>query len=86
MCQYFSKTEDQCSQAMKQAAKEAFENNMHHHDTMKRIAKAYLSNREYSVQEGLYHIFPELNLGRIVQAVYFVNTNLREERVLTITF
>ena len=29
MCQYFSKTEDQCSQAMKQAAKEAFENNMH---------------------------------------------------------
>ena len=24
MCQYFSKTEDQCSQAMKQPAKEAF--------------------------------------------------------------
>ena len=44
LCQYFPKTEDQCSQAMKQAAKEAFENNMHHHDTMKTIAKAYLSN------------------------------------------
>ena len=29
MFQYFSKTEDQCSQAMKQAAKEAFENNIH---------------------------------------------------------
>ena len=38
MCQYFSKTEDQCSQEMKQTTKEAFENNMHHHD-MKTIAK-----------------------------------------------
>ena len=38
MCQYFSKTEDRCSQAMKQAAKEAFKNNMYHHDTMKTIA------------------------------------------------
>ena len=37
-----SKSEDQCSQALKQASKEAFENNMHHHDTMKTIAKAYL--------------------------------------------
>ena len=42
MCQYFSETESHCSQVMKQAAKEAFENNMHHHDTMKKIAKAYL--------------------------------------------
>ena len=60
MLQYFSKTEDRCSQAMKQAAKEVFENNMHHHDTMKLIAKAYLSNQECSVQEAVYHILPEL--------------------------
>ena len=39
ICQYFSKTEDQCTQAMKQAAKEVFENNMHHHDTMKQLRK-----------------------------------------------
>ena len=39
-----SKSEDQCSQALKQASKEAFENNMHHHDTMKTIAKAYLKS------------------------------------------
>ena len=63
MYQCFSKTEDQCSQVMKQAAKEAFEKNMHHHDTMKTIAKAYLSNRECSVQEAVYHISPELKLG-----------------------
>ena len=57
VCQYFSKTEDRCSQDMKQAAKEAFENNMPHHDTMKTIEtidKAYLSNRECSVQEAVY--------------------------------
>ena len=81
MCQYFSKTEDQCSQAMKQAAKEAFENNMHHHDTMKTIVRAYLSNREFSFQEVVYHILPELKLRRIFLAVYFVSTNLPEERV-----
>ena len=34
MYQYFSKAEDQCSQFINQAAKEAFENNIHHHDTM----------------------------------------------------
>ena len=49
MCQYFSKAEDQFSQTIKQATKEAFENNIHHHDTMKTIAKAYLSSREFSV-------------------------------------
>ena len=31
MCQCPSKTEDQCSQAMKQAAEKVFENNMHHY-------------------------------------------------------
>ena len=81
MCQYFSKTENQCSQAMKQTAKEAFENNIHHQDTMKTINKAYLSNRECSVQEAVYHILPELKLRRIFPTVYFVSTNLPEERV-----
>ena len=66
---------------MKQAAKEAFENNMHHHDTMKTIAKAYLSSQECSVQEAVYHILSELKLRRIFPAVYFVNTILPEERV-----
>ena len=34
---------------MKQAAKEAFENKMCHHDTMEEIAKTYLSNENCSV-------------------------------------
>ena len=65
MCQYFSKTEDRCSRAMKQTAKEAFENNIHHHDTMKAIAKAYLMNQECSVKDSVYHILPELKPRRI---------------------
>ena len=79
MCNYFSKTEDRCSQAMKQVAKKVFENNMHHHDTMNTIAKAYLSNRECSVQETVYHFLPELKLRRSFSAVYFVNTTLQRK-------
>ena len=40
MCQYFSKTKDQCSQAIKQEVMEVFEKNKHRYDTMKTIAKA----------------------------------------------
>ena len=79
ICKYFSKTEDQCSQAKKQAAKEAFENSMHHHDTGKKIAILYST----SVQETVHHI---LNLKGIFPTVYFVNTNLPEERFRVITF
>ena len=78
ICKYFSKTADQCSQAKKQAAKD----NMHHHDTGKKIARLYLT----SVQETVHHILPKLNLKRIFPTVYFVNTNLPEERFRVITF
>ena len=70
MCQCFSKIEDLCSQAMKQAAKEVFENKMHYHGTMKTVARAYLNNRECSV-----YFLSELKLRRIFPAVDFVNTN-----------
>ena len=44
MCQYFSRTKDQCSQAMKEEVKKEQQNNMCHHETMKTMVKAYLSN------------------------------------------
>ena len=66
---------------MKQAAKEALENNMHHHDTMETIANANLSNRECSVWETVYHNLPKLRLRKISPVKYFVSTNLPEERV-----
>ena len=86
MCQYFSKTEVQYKKAMKQAAKEAFENSMHHQDTMKTIDKAYLSNWECSIQEIVCHILPELKLSRIFPAVYFIIKNLLEEKVQVLFF
>ena len=66
---------------MKKTAKEAFENNMHYHDTMKVITKAYLNSHECSVQEAIYQILPGLKLRRIFLAKCFVSTNLTEERV-----
>ena len=48
---------------------------------MKTIVKVYLSNRECSVQEAIYHVLPELKLRRIFLAVYFVDTNFTDERV-----
>ena len=54
MFQLFWKTEGQCSQAMKQSAKDTFENNMHYYATMKTIPKAYLGNRECSVQVTIF--------------------------------
>ena len=80
MCSYFSKSEDKCSFAMKQAAREAFDNKLDQFNTMKNILKAYTSNRECSVQEAVYHILPELHLRRVFPGVQFVNTNLPEER------
>ena len=80
MCQHFSKIERGCSQAMKQSDKETFENNMHDHDTLKSIAKAYLSSRECSVQEAVCHIQPELKVRGIFPTVYFVNTNPPEKK------
>ena len=81
MCQYFSKTEDQFSQAMKQAAKKAFEDNMYHLGMMKTIAKVYLSSRECSASKAVSHVLPELMLSRVFPAVYFVNINLPEKIV-----
>ena len=67
MSYYFSKNEDQCSKAMKKAVKETFDNNMHNHDSIKIIAKVYLTNGE-------------LKLKRIFLIVVF-NTNLLGQRV-----
>ena len=79
MCSYISKTEDKCSFAMKQAAREAFDTKLDQFNTMKNILKAYTSNRECSVQEAVYNILPELHLRRVFPGVQFVNTNLPEE-------
>ena len=49
MCAYFSKSEDETSQAMKQATKKAAPTGKDKLEVMKSIARAYASKRECSV-------------------------------------
>ena len=65
---------------MKKAAREAFDTKLDQFNTLKNILKAYTSNRECSVQDAVFHIFPELYLRRVFPGVQSVNTNLPEER------
>ena len=80
MCAYFSKSEDKSSEAMKQAAKEARESNKTTYEQMKFVARAYITKRECSVQEAVYHVMPGLWLRKSYPRVIFVNTNLPEKR------
>lgn len=80
MCAYFSKCEDKCSVAMKETLNQAKESESSKFEMMTNIAKAYNSNRECSVQEAVYLIMPELWLRKCFPAVYFVNTNLPDQR------
>ena len=78
MCAYFSKSEDEASEAMKQVAKEAVKENLNVLEKMKAISKAYTTKRECSVQE--YHIMPELWFWKTFPGVVFANSNLPEHR------
>ena len=51
MSAYFSKAEDENSEAMKLAAKEALVGNISEYYQMKFIVKAYVTKRKCSVQE-----------------------------------
>ena len=80
MCAYFSKSEDETSEAMKQAAKEAFNSNKNNIEQMRSIARAYANKRECSVQEAVYILMPELWLRKTFPGVIFANSNLPENR------
>ena len=79
MCAYSSRAEDKSSEAMKQAVKEAMKRNLSSYEQMKTIARAYITKRECSVQEAIYHVIPELWLRKSYALVIFINTNLPEK-------
>ena len=81
LCSYLSKQEDEVSLAMAEAAREAKESNASKFEQMKKIARAYTTHREISVQEAVYHILPELNLRKIFPKVEFANTNMEADRI-----
>ena len=75
MCAYFSKSEDESSEAMKQAAM-----NINAFEQMRAISKTCAYKREFSVQEAVHHVIPELWLRETFPGVIFANSNLPEHR------
>ena len=67
MCTYFSKIEDEISEAMKQAARETLAGNKSDYDKMKAIARVYATKREYLVQEAVYLVMPEIGCSTYFQ-------------------
>ena len=76
MCAYFSKTENETSEAMKQAAEKS---GMSERQKMRAVAKAYSKKRECSVQEVLYLLMPELWLRKTFPKVIFLDSKVSEE-------
>ena len=73
MCAYLSKSEDTCTAAMHQALNESAESKKSNYDQMRTIAHAY--DRECSLQEAVFHIWPELWLRKIFPGVIFANSS-----------
>ena len=80
MCAYISKSEDESTEAMKQAAKEALESNASLREKMKSISRAYRTHREMSIQEAVSIVLPEIWLRKTSPGVVFANSNLPENR------
>ena len=81
LCSYLSRQEDECSQAMKQAVKEAVENDLGNYQRIKSVAYVCSSKRECFVQKSVYHIMPKLWLLKIFPRVIYANSNLPEKRM-----
>ena len=80
MCAYLSKIEDECSQAMSQAVKEAFEDKLDNYQQMKSLAQTYVNKRECSIQECVYQVLSGQWLRKTFPGVIFANSNIPEKR------
>ena len=80
MCAYLSKSESECSVAMKQAVQDAFKKELDNYEQMESVANAYTNKRECSIQECVYHILPEQWLRKTFPGVIFANSNVPEKR------
>ena len=81
MTAYFSKSESEVSESLKQAAKEIKNQNLNVRDAMKKIAYSFISSRQLSVQEAVYNVLPELWLRKCSPGISFINTNLPNNRI-----
>ena len=78
---YLSKQEDECSQAIKQAVKEAAENNLDNYQQIKSVSHAYSSKRKCSLQESVYDIIRAKWFRKIFPGVIYANSDLPEKRL-----
>ena len=80
MCACLSKSENECSVAMKQAVRDAFEKELNNCEQMKSVPNVYINKKECSIQECIYHILPGQWLRKTFPDVIFANSNIPEKR------
>ena len=80
MCAYLSKSDDECSQAMSQAVKEAFEDKLDNYQQMNLVAQTYVNKRECSIQECVYQVLSDQWLRKTFPDIIFANSNIPEKR------
>ena len=78
MCACFCKAQNETSQAMKQAAKEAHTLGKTNLEKMRTVARAYSEKRECSVQEAVYLLMPKLWLRKTFPKAISLNSNIPE--------
>ena len=61
MCAYFSKSENECSVAMKQAVRDVFEKESNNYEQMKSVADTYINERECVVFRSVPIIFYQVS-------------------------
>ena len=80
MCDYHSESEDEWSQAMSQALKEAFQDKLDNYQQMKSVAQRFVNKRECSIQESVYQVLSGQWLRKTFPGVIFANSNIPEKR------
>ena len=80
VCAYFSKGENETSEGMKEAVKDAINGKKSDFQRIKAVARVYTTKRECSVQEAVYLVMPVLWLRKTFSKVLFLNSNIPEKR------
>lgn len=81
MTAYFSKSETESSQALRQASKECNSMNLGARESMYKVASAFATSRQVSIQEAVYYSLPELWLRKCFPKVLYINSNIPSERI-----
>ena len=79
ICAYLSNSEDECSQAMRQELKEAFEDKLDNYKQMKSVGQTCVNKRERIIQEYVYRVLSGQWLRKTFPGVIFANSNIPEK-------